>query len=73
MRRITAEVGHCIAVLKLCDESGIVKALDLMSPSVVDDAGHYAPAESITIGTRENVLKLKAFLDANLQAVEATS
>lgn len=72
MRRIVAEVGHCIAVLKLCEESGIVKELDIMSPSLYND-GDYAPAESITIGTRENIMKLKAFLDANLQAGEATT
>lgn len=70
MRRIVAECGHCLAVLKIQDD-GTVTTLDIVSPSVYNEDGGYGPAESVTLGTRENVVKLQEFLNENLNAKEA--
>lgn len=71
MRRVVGEVGHCVAVLKV-EEDGTVDQLTIMSPSQISPSGRWWPPECIDIGNRENIVKLKTFLDKHLNATEVT-
>lgn len=63
-----ADLGWCVGRMGI-DDTGIAESLIIFSPAETN-SDRYAPAESICISGRENLLALKRFLDENLQAVE---
>jgi hypothetical protein len=67
-RVVLADLGWCVGRLSV-DEDGVAEALIIFS-SAETSPDRYAPAESITIVGRRNILALKDWLEANLKATE---
>ena len=63
-----ADLGWCVGRMSI-DDAGIAEGLIIFSPADTNP-DRYAPAESICIQGRENLLALKRFLDESLQANE---
>ena len=66
-RIIVGELGWCIG--KITVTNGVMESLIIISPSATSE-GRYAPAESICIFGRSNLVKLQAFLNDALKAGE---
>jgi hypothetical protein len=63
-----ADLGWCVGRMSI-DDKGVAQELIIFSPAETSP-DRYAPAESVYILGRENILALKRFLDENLNAIE---
>lgn len=68
MRVVTGELGWCVAQMWVNDE-GHAYNLRILSASETDEY-RYAPAESVSINGRVNIVKLKEFLNQHISANE---
>lgn len=63
-----ADLGWCVGRMSIAD-NGVAEGLTIISPADTN-GDRYAPAESVYIYGRENLLALKRFLEENLNAIE---
>ena len=66
-RVVLADLGWCIG--KMTINEGTNVGLTILSPADTSE-DRYAPAESVCIFGRSNLVKLQAFLNDNLNAKE---
>lgn len=66
-RVLVADVGWCVAKMEITEGTSV--SLMIVSPADTD-AGRYAPAESVCVYGRGNLVKLQQFLNDNLNAKE---
>lgn len=68
-RVLVADLGWCVGKLEIQDGTSI--SLIIVSPADTSE-GRYAPAESVCVFGRNNLVKLQAFLNDNMNASEVT-